>query len=348
MVGICLLTLVPGAVGGSETYARALTAALAEHGELDYRVLVSELAADAGGGLPTEVAGEYRAATSTAGRMRAMALASARSGPLRARLQGAAVVHYPLTVPVPPVALPAAITLHDLQHHDLPWLFSRAERAFRSLAYDRAARRAAAVIVPSAFVRERAVELLGLAPERVHVAHHGVDHRLFRPGDDEREQFVLYPAKSWPHKNHARLFEAWPLVVRERPELRLALTGFGAGVPDGIDSLGRVSLAELARLYRRAAALVFPSRYEGFGQPPVEAMACGCPVAASRAASLPEVCGDAAVLFDPDDPEAIAQGVLDALARADKLRPRGLARAAAFTWEASARRHEAVYRSLGA
>ena len=348
MVGISLLTLVPGAVGGSETYARALTGALAEHGELDYRVLVSELAPDAGGALPTEVATEYRASTSTAGRMRAMALAAARSGVLRARLAGARVVHYPLTVPVPPVALETAVTLHDLQHRDLADLFSRAERAFRSLAYDRAARRADAVIVPSAFVRDRAVELLGLAPERVHVVPHGVDHALFRPGGDEREPFVLYPAKDWPHKNHARLFEAWPLVVRQRPELRLALTGFDGDVPDGVDSLGRVSLAELAQLYRRAAALVFPSRYEGFGQPPLEAMACGCPVAASNAASLPEVCGDAAVLFDPDEPEAITAGVLEALDRAGEVRARGLERAANFTWEASARGHEAVYRALGA
>jgi glycosyltransferase involved in cell wall biosynthesis len=91
---------------------------------------------------------------------------------------------------------------------------------------------------------------------------------------------------------------------------------------------------------------VFPSRYEGFGQPAVEAMACGCPVAASNAASLPEVCGDAAVLFDPDDPDAIAAGVVEALERDAELGGRGLARAAGFTWEASARAHEDVYESL--
>jgi glycosyltransferase involved in cell wall biosynthesis len=347
VVGIPLLTLVPGVLGGSETYARSLLAALGRVGRLEYRVLVPSLAPDAGGGLPAEVVPEYRAATSIPGRLAAMALAAVRPRALRARLAGANVVHYPLTVPVPPVSQPAVLTLHDVQHRDLPRLFPRAELAFRRLAYDRAARRAATVIVPSAFVRERAAAVLGLDPARVHVVPHGIDHERFRPDEAvEREPFLLYPAKSWPHKNHARLFEALPLIRRQRPELRLVLTGYDGPVPDGVESLGRVPLAELAGLYRRAAALVFPSRYEGFGQPAVEAMACGCPVAASNAASLPEVCGDAAVLFDPDDPDAIAAGVLEALERDDELGERGLARAAGFTWEASARAHEDVYESL--
>ena len=203
------------------------------------------------------------------------------------------------------------------------------------------------MIVPTEFVRERAVERLGLDAARVHVVAHGVDHERFRPGEEEREPILLYPAKGWPHKNHGRLFEALPLIRRERPDLRLVLTGYEGEVPDGVERLDRVPPDELAGLYRRAAALVFPSRYEGFGQPPLEAMACGCPVAASRAASLPEVCGDAAVLFDPDDAAAIAAGVLEALERGAELRERGLLRAARFTWAASAREHERVYVAVG-
>ena len=115
---------------------------------------------------------------------------------------------------------------------------------------------------------------------------------------------------------------------------------------DGVEQRGRVSLDELAGLYRRAAALVFPSRYEGFGQPPLEAMASGCPVACSDAASLPEVCGGAARLFDPESPEAIAEAVRAVLDDPEPWRERGLARAAEFTWERSARQHEDAYRAL--
>jgi glycosyltransferase involved in cell wall biosynthesis len=107
-----------------------------------------------------------------------------------------------------------------------------------------------------------------------------------------------------------------------------------------------VSLDELGSLYRRAAALVFPSLYEGFGQPPLEAMACGCPVACSVAASLPEVCGEAARYFDPDEPEEIAAAVEDVLADPEAWSARGIAHAAGFTWERSAALHEDVYREL--
>jgi glycosyltransferase involved in cell wall biosynthesis len=349
-VGLCLLTLIPGRVGGSETYTRALTQALEPGKGLEYRVLVSRLAPDAGDGLPTIVAPEYRASTTTRGRLRAMALAGLRPGALRERLAGVDVVHFPLTVPVPTVRdRPVAVTLHDVQHLDLPELFPRGERAFRRLAYDRAAMRADAVVVISDFVRGRAVERLGLDPARVHVAPLGVDTERFRPGDGEREPFLLYPARAWPHKNHARLLEAFALLRRSRPELRLVLTGGGheaAPRPAGVEVRGPVSLDELAGLYRRAACLVFPSVYEGFGLPPLEAMASGCPVAASDLPAIREVCGDAAVLFDPFAPEAIADGVERALARSGELAAQGPMRAAGFTWAACAGRHERVYRSL--
>jgi glycosyltransferase involved in cell wall biosynthesis len=126
------------------------------------------------------------------------------------------------------------------------------------------------------------------------------------------------------------------------------LTGggdFGA-VPEGVEVRGRVSDDELAHLYRSAAAVVFPSLYEGFGQPPLEAMASGCPVACSNVAALPEVAADAACLFDPRDPNAIAEGIRDVLDTPDGWRAKGLARAAQFSWEATARRTEAVYREL--
>jgi len=350
MVGISILTLVPGEFGGSETYARGLLDALNRVGELEYLVLQPPAARGVDGGLPAELATEYLDARTVPRRLVAMTLATARPGPLRRRLAGAAVVHYPFTLRIPTVKQPTATTLLDLQHLDLPALFSRQERAFRGLAWHRSVRGADRVIVISEFVRDRAVALLGLDPERIRVIHLGLDHELYRPGGEERERFLLYPAKSWPHKNHAKLYEAFALLRGDEPDLRLVLTGGGhsKNLPDGVENAGLVSTAELAGLYRRAAAMVFPSLYEGFGQPPLEAMACGCPVACSNVASLPEVVGDAARLFDPHDPRAIADAVRDVLDSPAEWSARGLVRAAAFSWDEVARKHDAVYRELGA
>ncbi len=346
-----MLTLVPGVSGGSETYARGLARALAARGLADVTAYVPPIAPDAGEGLPTEVVDEWGAAASSAGRLWSVARATVLPHALRRRFAGAEIVHYPLTVPVPRLDVPSIVTLHDVQHLDLPELFSRATRVYRRLTYDRAARAAALVVVPSQFVRERALDRLGLDPARVRSIPLGVDHERFTPNDAAREPFLLYPARPWPHKNHERLLDAYALLRRERPDLRLVLTGVGSerlAGPPGVEARGGVSPGELVDLYRRCACLVFPSRYEGFGSPPLEAMACGAPVAAARAGSIPEVCGDAAVLFDPDDARAIAAGVEDALARADELREPGLARAAGFTWERAAAAHEDAYRAVAA
>jgi glycosyltransferase involved in cell wall biosynthesis len=349
LLGIGLLTLVPGALGGTETYVAGLLRALADEGELDYTVYLPPVAPDAAQGLPSVVLDEYRRARTIRQRLLAMSVAAARPGPLRRRVQADAV-HYPLTIALPRVDVPYAVTLQDVQHLDLPQLFSRAERAFRATFWHRSIRGARIVLMPTVFSRDRAVERLGLDAGRIRVVPHGIVHTVFRPGNERAEPaepFLLYPAKSWPHKNHARLLEAFTLLRRERPELRLVLTGADAlPAQDGVEQRGRVSFGELVSLYQRAAALVFPSLYEGFGQPALEAMACGCPVAASTAGSLPEVCGGAARLFDPESPEEIAAAAAEVLDDPEPWRARGLARAAEFTWETSARGHEAAYREL--
>jgi glycosyltransferase involved in cell wall biosynthesis len=349
-VGISLLTLAPGDLGGSETYARQLVRALGAVGELEYTTFVPSRTADAAGGLPAVRVREPPFARRGPPRIPAMAVAARMSRELRSGLARCDVVHYPLTVPIPRADLPAVVTLQDVQHVDLPELFSASRRRFRHSAYDGAARNADAVIVTSEFVRGRALETLGLDPGRVHVIPLGVDHALFHPAEESREPFLLYPARAWPHKNHARLLEAFALLRAELPELRLVLTGGGlerlGAVPAGVIVRGSVPLDELASLYRRAACLVFPSLYEGFGLPPLEAMASGCPVAAADAGAIPEICGGAAVLFDPESVDAIATGVREALALADELGVEGIARAAGFTWEETARRHDSVYGSV--
>nr|MBA3843494.1 glycosyltransferase family 4 protein [Actinomycetota bacterium] len=221
-------------------------------------------------------------------------------------------------------------------------------RAFRAVAWARSVRHADRVIVISEFVRDRAVEQLGLDPERIRVVYLGVDHERLRPGTSPREEFLLYPARSWPHKNHARLFAAFALLRESQPDLRLVLTGGGTfpTLPDGVESRGHLPVAEVDDLMRRAAVLVFPSLYEGFGLPPIEAMACGCPVACSSTGSLPEVTGGAARLFDPEDPAAIAAGIEDVLRAPEEWSRLGLERAASFSWDRTAREHDAVYAEL--
>jgi glycosyltransferase involved in cell wall biosynthesis len=346
VVGISLLTLVPGIVGGSETYARELCRALARVGALEYRAFVPTIAEDAGDGLPAQVVRGYRASRSTPGRMRAMATGLARGGPLRRELalESLDAIHFPLSVMLPLVSRPpAAATILDLQHEFLPKNFARWELAYRRLVYGATARRSAAVIAISEHARQTLVERMSLAPERVRTIHLGVDLQRFSPGDAPREAFLLYPANRWPHKNHQTLFRALELL----PELRLILTGHGHPREPGRERVydaGLVSPDQLVSFYRRAAAVVFPSLYEGFGQPVLEALACGCPVACSDLPALREVGGDAVEYFDPLDPESIADAVQRTIGRGGEDGP---GRAARFTWDECARKHDAVYREIG-
>jgi glycosyltransferase involved in cell wall biosynthesis len=347
-VGISLLTLVPGVSGGSETYVRELVRALGRVGTNEYRVFLPGIAADVQG-LPSEVVTEYREARSIAGRVTAMTAATLRGGPIRRRFRGLDAIHFPLSVMIPRVsAPPAASTVLDLQHEALPEFFSASERAYRRVVYGWTVRRSRLVVTISHHAARTIVERLGVPEERVRPIHLGIDHDRFTPGANTRGEFLLYPALGWRHKNHARLFEAVRVLRASHPGLELVLTGYEGGTPAGIRALGRVPVERLVELYRTAAAVVFPSLYEGFGQPPLEAMACGCPVACSNAASLPEVCGDAARLFDPTSVEDIVDAVEDVLARPEQWRSRGLERAAAFTWDATAQAHEDVYAELAA
>jgi glycosyltransferase involved in cell wall biosynthesis len=346
-VGLCLLTLFPGRVGGSETNVRGLLGAFAAgHGPERLTVLGNRHLGGEYAGWPVRGVAAYRPGNSDLTRFLAM-----NAGRWRPKIDGSEfdVVHYPVTVPVPPVqGAPRVVTLLDVQHHELPGMFSRGERWLRSWAYDDAARMADLVITLSEHSRRGIVEHLGVPADRIEVIGLAVDHAHFTPDGPARDDlgdYVLYPANLWPHKNHARLLAAW----QRTSGLNLVLTGqtYGKNITaPGVRHLGHVALEDMPALYRGARAVIFPSLFEGFGVPVLEAMACGTPVAASNRGALAEVAGDAALTFDPEDVDAIAAAVEriagDEPLRA-QLRAAGLRRAAGFTWEAAADRHRAAY-----
>jgi glycosyltransferase involved in cell wall biosynthesis len=297
-------------------------------------------------GWPVRHVPEYRPGDSNLTRFLAMS-----SGRFHPRIDGGEfdVVHYPVTVPVPNIhGAPRVVTLLDVQHHELPQMFSPGERMFRRWAYDDAARKADQVITISEHARQGIVDRLGIPAERVHAVHLGVDHDRFTPDGPRREglpeRYVVYPANLWPHKNHEGLLKAWEQV--QDSDLHLVLSGqtYGRPAPEGerVIHIGHIPLDEMPSLLRGAEALIFPSLFEGFGLPILEAMACGTPVAASNRGAIAEVAGSAALLFDPEDTEEMAAAI-EAVVRDERLREGSVAHAAAFTWQATAERHLEVY-----
>src|SRR4249919_2363287 len=234
-----------------------------------------------------------------------------------------------------------ATTVHDLVPLRFPELVERRTRRLHGAKYENAARTCDVVFANSRFTAGEVVALLGVPEERVAIAYPGIDPR-FRP-DGERADlggpYVLAVSTLEPRKNLPALVEAFALLRRERPELTLALAGLSGwdDRPLGGESvrlLGFVPDDELARLYRGASVFAYPSSFEGFGMPVVEALACGAPAVVSSHPSLDEACGDAALRADPDDAEAFAAALARALEAPAELRERGLLHAARFTWRA--------------
>ena len=247
------------------------------------------------------------------------------------------VFHYSDWMYPPQAGGVRATTIHDLVPLRFPEWVTPKTRSMHAAKYAHTARSADLVFANSEYTGRDVVERLGIAPERVRVAHPGVKAAFSARGDaaDLGRPYVLTVATLEPRKNLQTLVEAH----RELDgRYLLALVG-GSGWGDqpelrgpDVVRLGFVSDEELARLYRGAAVAVYPSRFEGFGMPIVEAMACGAPVVASAHESMDEASGTAAVRASPDDPEAIAAAIEEASARRDELAPRGLEHAAAFTW----------------
>ncbi len=354
-VAVNLLWCVPGHVGGSEEYLVRQMLGLAEITS----EFVPTLYTVAGfAAAHRDLAEAFRVVVAPIDGTNRARRVLAEHDWLAKRTRSAELVHHGGgTVPVRG-SRPTVLTIHDLQYLTYPQYFSSVKRAYLDWAMPRSARRADVIAVPTAFVRDTVVQAYGVQPDRVVIVPHGLESTVGATATDEvdvRARFnlgsgrvVVLPAVTHPHKGHLFLLR----LLAERwtdPNLRLVLTGGqGAADPDvseAIDRLGltarvvrtgRVSAADRDGLIKLASAMAFPSEYEGFGAPIIEAMALGTPVICSDQTCLPEVAGDAAIVV-PLHIDAWAGALDAAVSRRDELVAAGLERAAHFTAAASAR-----------
>jgi glycosyltransferase involved in cell wall biosynthesis len=264
--------------------------------------------------------------------------------PLLLRRLHPALAHFQHAIPLA-CPCPAVVTIHDLSFERDPTLMSPKDRLIFKTVVPRAARSAARIFAVSERTRRDLIDLYGIPFERIVVTPNGVDP-AFSPGDGTApDSYLLFVGSIQERKNPLAAAAAatevgLPLVIagpEKEPELARELERRGARLR------GYVDKPELAELYRGAACVLLPSRYEGFGLPVLEAMASGTPVVATPEPALREVAGEAAVFAEPDE---LAEGIRRALRERVRLRAAGLERARAFTWEETARRTIAVYREV--
>ncbi|MGI8617541.1 MAG: glycosyltransferase family 4 protein [Gemmatimonadaceae bacterium] len=329
--------------GGIARYARQLTAALRERGDVE----VIEI-----GGGPSEQRGTVRRRLVT---LSADFAWHPLLGRLRAAQVKAGVYHSPgLRGPLTRGSVPVVVTIHDLVPLLSPELLSRWARWNGRTTQKRMSLIADRVICNSGDTANDVERLFGVPRERVRVTPLGVEPAFFEPvtsGLPVREPYVLFVGSEQPRKNLERLERA-VAILRSRGFPHVLVTvgadAWGRVQIGGpfVRKLGKVNDEELRRLYAGAACLAIPSLHEGFGLPALEAMAVGTPVVAARVAALPEITGGAAVLVDPLDTTDIADGLERAISERDTLIPRGRRRAREFTWARTAALTVDVYREL--
>ena len=352
-----LLWLVPGVVGGSEEYTIRTLLGFAEQRDDDLAVTVFCLRPFVDD--HPEVAEAFPTVTlPMTGREKSMRLAAESSWlGYQCHHHDIELMHHAGGIMPPLRGAPGVLTIHDLQPFVMPEHFSPVKRNFSRIAIPRSVKAARLVLTPSEYTRQSVVDVLDADPHDIVVVPHGVSPNPTpgMPEDEVRARyrladrpFFVFPAITYPHKNHLLLVRALPTV----PDAVLVLTGGAAqlertvlaeaealGVADRVRRPGRVPRADLDGLLDAAVALLFPSTFEGFGAPVLEAMSRGCPVVASDVTALPEVVGDAGILLPPDEPEEWSRVMLDLVTNPDRRRilaEAGRARAASYPWGRSA------------
>jgi glycosyltransferase involved in cell wall biosynthesis len=273
---------------------------------------------------------------------------------------------------------PVVATVKTMHAFTAPGSLPVAKRLFRKRIGGRTVRRARLIISNSESNREDIIRFFGIDPERIRIVYEALDHNLFKPENPNDDTdatinnlnisapYVVFVSSLWRYKNLEVLIRAAKEWEGALPDLVVVVAGYHAdreyaaevktlvsdlGLSARIRFVGGQNQSDIAALYRRALALVYPSKNETFGLPLLEAMACGCPVVATSAGSLPEIGGDAIVSFRPDDHETLAtiiRSLHSDQARAEDLRRRGFRRAAEFTWANTAAKTLEVFREAGA
>jgi glycosyltransferase involved in cell wall biosynthesis len=320
----------------------------------------------------TSLGENFRPVAETAGNY---SIAEQLTIPLALRREGVSLFHAPHYVLPPLVPCRSVVTIHDCIHLMFPqYLPNRLALTYARASIAMAARRATRVLTVSESSKRDILRFVDVEPAKIDVIYNAYDERFgVEPREEDVERvrerfqlhdpFVLYAGNVKPHKNLERLIDAFQ-VVRKRgvDNLKLVLIGDDISkyaalrravhrhqLHQQVRFLGFVPEETLAVMYRLASVFVFPSLYEGFGLPPLEAMASGTPVVTSNLSSLPEVAGDAAMLVDPYDPDAIAGGIYRVLtddALRSSMRARGIERARQFSWEQSVRRVHDIYQKV--
>ena len=373
-IGINLLWMVPGVVGGSETYTTRLLRGISQRqSDLQYTLFALPQFASAHPDIASSFEVAYAPLT---GQWKSFRVAGENSWLARqSRKRGIGVVHHAGGI-VPMVPTPRPIvTIHDLQYLFYPEYFTKAKLIYLQRMMPRSAEAARLVLTPSEYTRRTVIERLRIDPSVVVVVPHGIGLRqTVTDAEDVRERygldgpFFLYPAAMYPHKNHLVLIDAFSRLLRVHPDAQLVFTGpkgwqewktatdmeqrisneiANRSIGSRVKQLGYVSAPDLEGLYSAAAAMVFPSKFEGFGAPILEAMARGCAVIAADATAIPEVVGSAGRLVSPDNAEEWCRAMSDLLEDAETANgyvKAGLERAADFGWTRSAGILEDSYR----